>query len=150
MAASVIGAIYDYFETTAAAALVSSSGGLWFDEVPEDKAGVLPLVALFHDGDEPPEYTAVAQYLRKTRVHFEAYAVGLDAISTLGAAVEAAFNIPETATIKDLILVTNAIVISSALGATKYELAGELASDSSKVYMVTVNAVLTTEWNAIL
>lgn len=89
MAQTLLGAITAYFDQSSAAAIVSTSGGLWIDEIPEKPT--FPLVALMHNG-ETPEYEFEEYYLENGSVQFEVFAVGCQAAEALALRVKAAFD----------------------------------------------------------
>ena len=133
---TVLGAIVARFDASGAYADIASSGGLWVDQVPEQKA--LPFVILVHEG-EVPEWTMEDAYTEEVNFRFEVFAVGLAAAESIATKIKAAFDLPGQAQAAAAFSITNAAVFSCQRTSYHVAAVGELEATSQQVYQCTLN-----------
>jgi len=135
VANTILGAIYQRFQSTVAAS--AASGGLWFNEVPEEKSA-FPFVSLFDDGSTP-DYTTENEYTEKEKFHFEVYAAGLSAVGNVVKQINRAFNLPGTAQAKTAFVVDGGEAIGCQLQRTVFASVGERGNTGEMVFQGTIS-----------
>jgi hypothetical protein len=109
MAATQIEAMIARFDSQPCGALVSTSGKLWFGEIPPDK--VLPFVGLAHGGSTP-EYNTEGDYEELDRFSFELHDTDLVRLEQYATAIKVAFDLPGTNEAKAALPIANAVFLS--------------------------------------
>lgn len=138
MALTTLGAIVARFDASGAAATFSGSGGLWVDEVPENKE--LPIAALIWES-ETPDWTFESSYVEEVRFHFELFAEGLAAVEAAATLVKAAFDYPgENA--HTVFAVDNARVLGCQRQNYTVSFVGERSPDADKVYLAKIDYLI--------
>ncbi len=127
MAAGLLGALNEHFLASDAYADFSSSGGLWFGDIPEEKPA-LPFLVIEHNGDVP-SWTTEELYLEIGKLTVHLFAVGLATAEALAVKVKRVLDWCEKG-----LQVADALVKKVERKNTRAQLADFRAADGQVVY----------------